>query len=75
MVSATPTPIKPGLWRNAQGWELQVIDRISEVCGYLVMPRDLWHGVVKVGKLGPTRWLVTTESLHQCGYEFIEEEI
>jgi len=74
-MSATITPIKPGLWRNGQGVEMNVFYQVAAPGDYLVLGRDIWEGVVLKGVLGPTRYLLTAESLSECGYEFIEEEI
>ena len=73
-MNTTKAPVQTGLWRNAQGSEMNVFRPVISAGPYLTLGGGMWEGIVRGGALGPTRYLLTAESLAECGYEFIEGE-
>ena len=72
----TPTHVKPGLWRNRLGAELEVQRPYGTARGgdehSALHDSGIWLALAHDRLLGTQRWLVTAQGLAAAGYEPVE---
>ncbi len=66
--------MKRGLYRNTLGAELEVVGYVTNVGRIRTLP-GIFEAVQRDELFGSTTYLVTPQSMVDCGYELIEEKI